>query len=119
VRGDTDAGGDRVVALVPLSLLGAEPGAAIESLGADSFGVVGSPDAQTIDHADAVADYVVPGGTVTVRGLDAAGNPVEQQATLSNDLSSFSAFLAGAVLGSVEVEACFGGNCVTGSSGVG
>jgi hypothetical protein len=54
-----------------------------------------------------------------VRGVDAAGNPVEQQATLSNDLSSFSAFLAGAVPGSVEVEACFGGNCVTGSSGVG
>lgn len=112
IRGDTDAGGDRVVAHVPLALLGAGPGDEVRTTGADAFAAVGaSPDAQTIDHADPVAVYPVPGATVVVRGLDGSGGEVVATAELSGDLTTFSATLPGAVPGSVTVEACYAGSC--------
>jgi hypothetical protein len=118
VRGDTDAGGDRIVAEVPLALLGAAPGSLIETTAVGAYGaVVAGPPPGTLDTADPVADYTVPGPTVLVRGLGADGNAIETTGTLSADLSTFTATLTGAVPGMVEVEACFGDACDAATAG--
>ena len=112
IRGDADAGGDRLVAHVPLDLLGATPGSEIRASAQAYPGAMGVPGV-TLDSASG-DPFSVPeaGVTVTVRdgsGAEVAASP----AALSPDLSSFDAALDGLAPGSytVEVEACFGGNC--------
>lgn len=120
VRGDLDAGGDRYVARVPLSAAAVSPGSEITfsdgitlQVGEDVFAV---PDTGSQDRS-----YTVPAPRAVVRILDGAGTEVaSSDATLSSDLGSFTASIQGLAPGTytVEVEACFAGNCATAATPV-
>ena len=120
IRGDVDPGSDRLVARVPLALLGAAPGDAISVTGASAVTNTFAGGTPTIDQAPSNASYTVPGPTVTVSVTDGAGNVVASgPGALSEDLSSFSASLGGLAPGtySVSVEACFAANCASSVTG--
>ena len=122
IRGDANAGGDTIVARVPLERLGFEGGDTILTRGAAAFPAAGSAcPSPNCDLAYVDSSYTVPGAEVTLTVTDADGAEVASvPAELSGDLSSFSAALDGLAPGeyTVVVEACFADNCASESRAV-
>lgn len=106
VRGDTDAGSDRLVARVPLAAIAAQEGTVL-TFPSGARSVVDA----LVDTAPAIASYTVPGGTVEVT----ADEVTIQGVPNSVDLSSFSTTLNGLAPGTYTVvaRACYQSNCAS------